>query len=174
MCSVLCIVQEEVHNSFQFYFSLCVAALSRNACETWLADKSFNRLMLCWVWRTTVYHAVSRFPKKADGGSKISERQWVRESLEVAKSAGGWGGEKTRQQRERMNPLIDFPPSTVFSDVSASAATHSFRDYCRSLSTVSVHAIVIWSSSCFCSGEPWDGSSPSFVPSGPLEEMDRL
>lgn len=36
------------------------------------------------------------------------------------------GAEK---KRERMNPLIDFPTSDVFSDVSASAATHSFRDY---------------------------------------------
>lgn len=113
VCSVLCIVQEEVRHSFQFYFSLCVAALSGNACETrLLADKSFHRLMLCWVWRTKVYHVVSRFPKKADGGSKISERQWVRESLEAAKSAGSLRG-KNRQQWERMNPLIDFPPFSL-------------------------------------------------------------
>lgn len=147
VCSVLCIVQEEVHRSFQFYFSMCVATLSGNACETRdLADKSFHRLMLCWVWRTTVYHVVSGFPKKADGGSKISERQWVRERAWKRLKVQVAEGEKQATAREN-EPIDTF--SSVFSDVSASAAAHSFRVNCHSLSTVPVHTIVIWSSSFF-------------------------
>lgn len=151
---------------------MCVAALSGNACETWLlADEVLSKIKGVWYgW--LVYHTVSRLRKKADGGSKIRERQWVRERLrlEASGSAGCW--EKKSNSKRKWTHWQIFPTSTVFSDVSASEATHSFRynadHFLPYLSTS------LWYGLAVASGEPWDISSPSLVPPEPLEEMDRL